>query len=294
MATIGVDFGGTWIRAAVINSAGTAGKVFRIETRSHRDAGSIMKDLTDLIETTRSSGSDPIEAIGLAIPTTLNQENEMEPCPNLPTMPEFPIVRELANRFTEPVWIENDARCFVLGEWRFGKGRGCETVAGITLGTSVGLGVIAHGSLLIGKHRQAGEIWRSPARLDNHGGRDKNPRVHDLLRGQALEEMYTSRCGRQKSVQDIADAARDGDEASLGAFHDYGLMLGNALSWTANILDPDIIILGGSGAKDFELFAQAAAEVLHRPDVKLEKTELGELAAILGAAEGAASSGRNK
>jgi predicted NBD/HSP70 family sugar kinase len=118
--------------------------------------------------------------------------------------------------------------------------------------------------------------------------------VHSLLRAEGLAEIYSQIGEPERPVQDIAAAAREGDTAALEACRAYGCILGKTLSWVSNIIDPEVMVIGGSGAQDFDLFKPGIDQFLHRPDIQIAQSELGESAAILGAAYGALEGGTTK
>jgi len=158
---VGVDLGGTRIRAAAVSSTGTIDKFRQRPTQSDRPAMHIVEDVVELVQEVAPVG---LAGIGVGVPTTLDERGCLRPCLNLPTFGSFNLGAELQTRLNTKVQLENDARCFTLGEWAWGAARGVRIAVGLTLGTSVGLGIVVDGVPFRGAHGDAGEIWRSPTR----------------------------------------------------------------------------------------------------------------------------------
>jgi predicted NBD/HSP70 family sugar kinase len=116
---------------------------------------------------------------------------------------------------------------------------------------------------------------------------DSSLSVHDLLRGEAVEELYRDLSGINAKPWEIAAAARREDASAVESFRRYGRRLGRTLAWVCNVIDPDVAVFGGSVASDFGLFGPALQEALARPDIRLLASALGDQAGVLGAALGA-------
>ena len=108
--------------------------------------------------------------------------------------------------------MENDAQCFALGEWYYGAAKGAGLLAGITLGTGLGLGIVVNGKLLRGAHGRAGEIWCSPANIEDCGKHSRN--IESFVSGPALEEAYERKTGQHLQADKIALLMKQGDEAA--------------------------------------------------------------------------------
>jgi predicted NBD/HSP70 family sugar kinase len=280
MHYIGVDFGGTWIRAGLVNDTGGMLRTVRRPTNSNRPAEEIADDVLRAIEELDHAG---VSAIGVGVPTTLRNDLSLAPCPNLPTMSGFPLNQWLCDRSAIPVHLENDARCFGLAEWLWGVQHGVDILAAVTLGTSIGLAFVISGELLDGAHREAGEIWRSPVDLTTSSMTDFAT-VHDFLSGDWLSAAFRAATGDQASAEQVAQLATNENRAAQKVFADYGRTLGNTLAWVCNILDPDAIVIGGSISRSFSLFEKDLSARLPALHCKVELSVLGDNAGILGAA----------
>lgn len=277
-----MDIGATWMRAAIVDAQAKLGPITRRPTEPQRPPQQIADDIAAMVEQLVASADKAISAIGIGIPTTLDDDGRLDPSPNLPTLTRFPLRDTLADRLGLPVHMDNDARCFALGEARYGAGVNCRVVAGLTLGTGIGLGIAIDGKPHRGAHRQAGEIWRAPNRLDRPPNDQTN--VEAIVSGMAIERAYHAATGTKLDGPEIARRAAAGDQAAQRIFTDFGRALGNVILWIADMLDPDVYVLGGSVTDAFDLFAQSMRQVLGDRSLRIVRSTLGPQAAIYGAA----------
>jgi glucokinase len=276
---VGLDLGGTRMRAAVVDETGNVAGIHQRPTRAERSALSIMDDVADLIREAAPHG--PIK-VGAGVPTTLDEAGRLRPCLNLPTFGSLALREELESRLGAPVRLENDASCFARGEWAWGAAKGARTAIGLTLGTSVGLGIIMEGAVFHGAHGEAGEIWRSPARLLPEGSIEDD--VHTRLGGQAISRGYSTRSGKNLDPAAVAGLATRGDGDAMATFEEYGRDLGRVLCWICDILDPDLAVIGGAVAASFALLLPPVTAAMKDRRCTVAASVLGDRAAILGAA----------
>ena len=279
---ISVDLGGTWIRAAMVSADGVCGAIVRASTHGHRLPEAIINDLMAVIEKSRQSAADPqndIEAVAIGIPTTLDPQGYPAAGDNLPTMAGFDIKKQLEIALHLPVVLFNDANCFTVGEWWQGVGQGTHNFCGITLGTGIGAGLVINGNLYNGSHGCAGEIWNSPWLTG---------RVEKYACGQAVESEYERRSGQRLNGTQIAELAEHGDSIAMNVYADFGISLGQILSFIINVIDPEAIAIGGAVAESFRFFCGTlrktiAANTTAGANFRVEQSRLGEKAALLGA-----------
>lgn len=201
---------------------------------------------------------------------------------NLPSLHGFPIVTRLAQSVKLPVVLNNDGNCFGLAEARFGAGKGSQACCGLTLGTGLGCAVVLAGRLWNGPAGAAAEIWCSPY---------QGQMIEDSVSGRGVRRNYTQRSGRQEPPARIAELARAGDEHAREAWHTFGRDLAVPVAYLCNTVDPDVVVLGGSLSKAFDLFQQAMLEAalpyinrMNRDRVRIVPAALGDAAGVLGAA----------
>ncbi|NOT63016.1 MAG: ROK family protein, partial [Acidobacteria bacterium] len=177
-----------------------------------------------------------------------------------------------------PVKIENDARCFLLAEARFGAGRGARNACGITLGTGAGGAVMVNGELITGANAEAGEVWRIPCR---------DSFLEYFVSGAGLVRGYQAAGGNADetiTAADIAVRARAGERAALQAWESYGNDVYALCETMIALLEPEVIILGGSMAQAHDLFGAQFKEKLAGRASRIALAELDAAAGLIGAA----------
>lgn len=278
-----VDLGGTWIRAALVSPAGVCGEIARRPTQPTRRPEEVMADVVAAVEEARrTSGPDAagVAGIGVGVATVIEPDGRLVSCPTLASLGGLDLGGDLQQRSGLPVGVWNDASCFAVGEWWMGAGKGAASLCGITLGTGIGLGIVIGGRLHRGSHGYAGEVWSTPT-----GGGV----LEDHVSAGAIARSYQRLSGEEVTAEEVASRAAAGDAHAVGAFAEFGEALGAAVSFIANVLDPEVIVFGGSVSRSFELFREPLADVVASATtaggrLRLERSALGDVAALLGAA----------
>ena len=239
MKVIGIDLGATNIRGALVTDQSLSGL---ISIKIHSE-GSVEAVLEDIYQTIDPLIDKDVAAIGIGVPSVVDvEEGIVYDVQYIPSWKEVPLKRILEKKYNKPVFVNNDANCFVLGEYYFGKGRGAASLIGLTIGTGLGGGVIIHNKLFPGRNCGAGEFGLLPYK-DNileyycSGSFFKN--VHGL-----------------DGVQ-VFESAKKGDPQALALYSQLGTHLGNAIKAVMYTYDPELIILGGSVAQAFDWFRQS-------------------------------------
>ena len=282
---IGIDLGGTKICGVVADGTREmVGGPVDVPTRRERPSEEILRTILATAERLLKEANirtEDVDRVGLGVPTTLDEQGGMVACPNLPTMGGFRIGRELEDALGRPVVLENDANCFAYGEWYAGAGKGTSICCGITLGTGLGMGIVMEGRIYRGSHGSAGEIWFSPY----GNGR----RVEEIVSGPGVAALYRERAGQALKAREIAERAREGEEAAVEVWRTFGEALGFALSYVVNVLDPEVVVIGGSVGAAYDLFEGSVRSMLERyvydsQTVRITPASLGKVAGALGAA----------
>ena len=203
--------------------------------------------------------------------------------PNMTYLRDFPLLKRMEEKLSMEVVLGNDANCFVLGQQIAGAAKDCRNVFGMTLGTGFGCGMIIDGRLYEGATGTAAEYGISKY-LEGE--------FEDYLSGRGLKSIYRKISGNSKRPFEIEDAARGGAPDAILAFVEFGRHVGNALSYVVNLIDPEMIVIGGSIANAYDLFIEPLKESLlsgisELPARKLQIREAmnGELNTIIGAAK---------
>lgn len=241
---LGVDLGGTKTEAVVLDPQGIALQTLRRPTPVHRGYDAILDTVCGLVtDLERDFGRC---SIGMGTPGTLARNGRLKNS-NTVCLNGQPIQQDVAQRLGRPIRLANDANCFALSEARDGAGQGHAVVFGIILGTGVGGGLVVHGRLIEGLHAIAGEWGHNPLEPDGppcYCGR--RGCVETLLSGPGLRADYQRHGGSSDpDVAQIAARAAAGERAAQEALDRHSARLGRALATVINIIDPDVVVVGG-------------------------------------------------
>ncbi|MGI6318435.1 MAG: ROK family protein [Dethiobacteria bacterium] len=307
---VGVDLGGTKMLLAL--AAGDDGEVIRLKkvpTRAREGPQSVLRRLIGNIEEILSDEGLPfnkLEGIGLCIAGFYDiRSRQMISSPNLPGWEMFPLERELKERLHLPIIIENDANAAAYGEFVFGAGRGTKNMVNITLGTGIGGGIIVEGKIYRGSGGFAGEIGHLNV-LHNGPlcGCGRYGCVESLSSGSAIEREWrlissgnslrpepgiTMETSAGLQASQIFAAARDGNPDAIKIVERAAYYFGLALSYVVNILNPEMIVVGGGLAGYGDFFIDRASCYLNEAAISpsgkmavLVPAELGEEAGVKG------------
>lgn len=280
-----VDLGGTKILSSLFSPEGEIlGPPLESPTESHLNPEEVVENICGNFRKTLEACGKSIEnvaRVGIGVPTTIQYNRGLiDSSPNLPTMTDYPLAGVLAEKIGVPVYMEKDANCFILGEKARGAASGCRDCCGVTLGTGLGLGIVIGGRLLHGNDRCAGEIWKCPYDGDI---------LENRASGTAMAEKYARATGEKLSGGEIHRKAAGGDRIARELFAEMGLALGRGLSYLVNLLNPEVIVIGGSVARAWDLFAGPMEKVVHshridRNATRIARSKLEHLATLYGAA----------
>jgi fructokinase len=243
---IGVDLGGTKIEAIALDETGATVARRRVATPVGDYAGTIraIADLVAAIEAEHGPG----RSVGVGTPGAISSRTGLMKNANSTVLNGKPLDRDLSSLLGRPVPIENDANCFALSEAIDGAGAGTRTVFGVILGTGVGGGVIVEGRIQRGANAIAGEWGHNPLPWAGDAERPGEPCycgrvgcIETFLSGAGLRRLDPS--GRPAEA--IARAAAAGEPEASAALDLYRDRLARALASVINILDPDVVVLGG-------------------------------------------------
>jgi fructokinase len=246
---IGVDLGGTKIEAVALDDRGVVVAHERIATPREYDGTleAIGGVVGRIEETVSERGTVGVGIPGVSVPATGLVKNA-----NSVWLIGQPLQRDLERQLGRPVRLANDANCFALSEASDGAAAGADVVFGVILGTGVGGGIVVNGRCLEGTNLIAGEWghnplpWPTAEKLPGppcYCG--KRGCVESFLSGPGLEHDYTTHAGEPRSSVDIASAAQMGDANARAAMARYQDRLARGLASVINLLDPEVIVLGG-------------------------------------------------
>src|SRR6478735_2896462 len=293
----GFDLGGTKIEGVILPSVHDPKPILRkrIDTEAEQGyqhiVGQIIK-LTELMK--EESGLQPA-ALGIGTPGVLDPILlTMKNC-NSTALNGQPLLSDVQSGLNIPVVLANDANCFALAETHWGvvkeKAPDAKMVFGIIMGTGVGGGIVIEGKVWNGKHGIAGE-WGHNF-LDESGGPcycGKTGCVEKVLSGPSLQKYYHSLSGKEASLKQIVHAARhESEDHATKTIDRLCHYFGKAVSVVIDILDPDVIVVGGGVGNIDEVYTEGYDAIRkfifnNRVDVPVLKPSLGDSAGVFGAA----------
>ncbi|MBX3267848.1 MAG: ROK family protein [Acidobacteria bacterium] len=308
---LAADLGGTNLRMAVIGENGET----KYRSRSSTPSSRRREDVVDLlvgsarecIEATRSDGT--ISAFGIAAPAVLDHEaGRVLVAPNLPELNDFSLASAVSGLLGIEVFLENDANAAAIGENWLGASHGFNSSICVTLGTGVGGGVIIDGKPLRGIDGTAGEIGHicvepfghpcgcgSVGCLEQYSSATAVVRMAKELLSEFPDSSFAS--GNDLSSLDVYNAAISGDPLANEVFRRFGFYLGVALGGLINVLNPEVIVIGGGASESWDVFIEPLNQEIRKRAFKrpadrviIVKAKLGDDAGILGVAKLAFSS----
>jgi len=248
---IGVDLGGTKIELIALDDSSVTLLRQRVPTPSGDYAGTLNTIAALVVSAERDLRQTG--TVGVASPGAISTRTGLLKNSNSTVLNGRALDRDLSERLGRPVRLENDANCFALSEAVDGAGAGCTVVFGVILGTGVGGGIVVDGRLLVGPHRIAGEWGHNPLPWSCDSERPgaacycgKAGCVETFLNGAGLSREYQSHGGNGAlSALQIASAAQAGEARAQQSLAVYQDRLARSFAVVVDLIDPDVIVLGG-------------------------------------------------
>jgi glucokinase len=305
---VGIDLGGSKLRGGLLSSAGQLVGRLEVQTEAWKGSVSVLAKLKSVI--TRlldSTDLARVAGIGIAAAGQIHPKTHaVVYAPNL-EWENVPLRDEIESAFGMPVYVENDVRAAAWGEYRFGVGRGAQSLVAVFVGTGVGSGAVVDGILLRGAGNAAGELGHTqvvpdgvPCACGQRGcveayasGRGFARRLEAALAAGTETCLGPETGGDASRVTAalVARAAVAGDVFARGLWDDAERFLGQAIANYVTLLNPELLVLGGGVmttvpglAPALERQIRAHATVLSR-DVRIARAGLGDSSAIFGAAD---------
>ncbi len=286
---LGIDLGGTKIEGIVLAEGGEVLRRRRVVTERERGYEHICGRVADLVAELRAVARD-CRRVGIGTPGSLSARDGTIKNSNTLCLNGRPLRDDLERALGIEVVLENDANCFTLAEVRAGAARAARLAFGVILGTGVGGGIVVDDRVWTGPQHVAGE-W------GHHRISDDGPPcycrqrgcVETFLSGPALERAWIDAGGAPADATMIAALAAAGDARAAGVIERYVDHFGRALANVVNILDPDVIVLGG-GLSNLDLLygrgVEAVARYVFNDELRtrIVKNALGDSGGVVGAA----------
>jgi fructokinase len=292
----GIDLGGTKIEGVILQPGEISNPLVRkrVDTESYKGYNHIINQIARLVEAMKvQSGLQPLN-IGFGTPGVLDPILQtMKNC-NSTALNGMPLKKDLEDKLKVPVVLANDANCFALAETRWGvvkeKSPDAQIVFGIIMGTGVGGGIVINNQVWNGRHGIAGE-WGHNF-LDETGGKcycGKIGCVETVISGPATERYYERLSGEKINLKEISKRYAEGEAAAKETVERLCDFFGKAVSVVIDILDPDVIVIGGGVGNIDALYTDGVTALKkyifnNRVDVPVLKPILGDSAGVFGAA----------
>jgi fructokinase len=291
---IGIDLGGTKIEALALAEDGREQARRRIAT-PRGDYQRTLQAIVDLVRTLEAELGES-GTVGVGIPGTISQTTGLVKNANSTWLIGRPLGEDLPSLLGRPVRFGNDANCFALSEATDGAASGVHVVFGVIVGTGTGGGVVVNGRVVVGANAIAGEWGHNPLPAPRDDERP-GPRcycgrygcVETFLSGPGLALDYAASGGREGTAAEIAERAAAGEAFAEAALVRYEDRMARALAAIVNVLDPDVIVLGGGLSKIVRLYESVPR--LWRPHIfsdavhtRLVPAKHGDSSGVRGAA----------
>jgi len=288
---IGIDFGGTTIKSAVVQAGKLVAHGDTIDTQVHEGPASLIDEMLGVIAALRESHPE-VAAVGVGLPGFIDSVNGIvHELTNVPGWHEVPLCRILRDRTGLPAIIENDAKAMAYGETKYGAAQNCRFVICITLGTGVGGALILDGRLYRGAQLAAGEIGHTSIDYRGTPGLYHNPGDLEMFVGNhhiaARAVQLYKEAGRDVPVEDctprdLTEAAHAGDAIARKLWDSIGTELGCAFANVIWLLNPDAIVIGGGVAQAGDILFDPIKRTIRERTLPLFHENLRIVPAALG------------
>jgi len=303
---IGFDIGGTNIRGVALDDAGAVIATNRLKRPTEND--DMVEAVVDMTAELESKTGQAVSALGVGCAGQVDLSGVVRTSPNIPSMVQFPLLAELQQRFDVPVLVDNDATTAAWAEAKTGAGAGHQDIVFVAFGTGIGGGIVIDGELKRGRHGAAGEIGHmiidpdGPACVcGRHGCWEQ------MASGGALGRLARDAAARGRAPTIVAEAGGSvdaiagehvaslltkGDPVASALLVDLAAQIAIGLNNLVNVLDPEVIVIGGGlsdiGEQFFTAIQRGFDEVLvdrqRRPEIPILGAKHGGLAGAIGAA----------
>lgn len=292
MTSLGVDIGATKINFVLLKNNRVLKSRKVLTPKIKKELIKILKEnIKDLVSSVKPSD---IRGIGIGVPGPLNKKGDLvlNP-PNLRYLSKVSLSKIMEKELSSTlyfrgkrVFMENDANCFVLGEAILGAGKGAKSVFGITLGSGLGGGLAINGKIYQGAFGSAGEAGHMVIKFD---GPKCSCGSFGCFEGYCSEKFFKK---YKISPKDLLNKAIRGNKTSLRIFSEYGKYVGLGLGNIINLIDPEVVVVGGGIANAYKFFELALKSEMKKrvispvskKYVKIKRSKLGDFAGAIGAA----------
>ena len=300
---IGVDLGGTLIRAIRTDLEGERVARAQLPTEAQSGGEAVMERINTAIEEVMH-GAEPDEVLGIGVgaPGPIDADGRIYDPPNLPDWGDLSLSKRIHDRFNLPAYAGNDANLAALGEHRFGAGQQVDDMVYVTVSTGIGGGIISGGRLLLGARGYAAEIGHQTLVADGPiCGCGQPGHLEALASGPAIARNAKEHldAGASSTITDfseeitaesVAEAAQAGDELARELLAEAGFYIGLGLANLIHVLEPQRVLIGGGVSQAGDLLFEPIRETVKQSvmspiylDVEILPAALGADVGLMGA-----------
>lgn len=287
---IGIDLGGTKIELVVIDDNFKILHIERILTESKKGANHVLDQINYLYKNCMKLFKNSAHTIGIGTPGSISEETGLLRNSTIYCHNGLPIRSLIEKRIKHSVVIENDANCFALAESKMGAGRNYRVVFGVILGTGCGGGIVFNNNLWTGLHGLAGEWGHSIIDINGHECFcGKRGCINTLISGSSLENIIKNSLKRVITAENFLNQ-NTYTRAEQEILNDFYCNFGIAISNIINIINPNVIIIGGGLSNHAGLYGKSVEKIITKFSnsdneiTPIVKNSLGDSAGVLGAA----------
>ena len=291
---LGIDLGGSKIEIIALDNQGVELLRRRVQT-PQGDYSATLHAIENLVHSAESELGQR-GSVGIGTPGTISKATGLLKNSNSVHLNGKPVLQDLESLLQRKVMISNDANCFALSEATDGAASGAPVVFGVIIGTGVGAGIVVNGKVLTGPNGIAGEWGHNslpwPAADELPGPEcycGQKGCIETFLSGPGMTKLHQTESGEALSPEIIVARAEEGDQACVLSMQHYENRLARALAHVINILDPDVIVLGGGMSNIERLYSNVPQlwtrwVFSDRVDTRLVKNKFGDSSGVRGAA----------
>jgi len=290
MFRIGIDLGGTKIEGIALDALGKELLRQRVGTEQEKGYAHILNRIRGLHDELAAGIQGAAHTFGIGTPGAISPRTGLLKNSNTVCMNGQPVKADLERLLGRKIEIQNDANCFAMAEALHGAGRGKKLVFGVIMGTGCGGGIVHQGEVITGPQAIAGEWGHMSINPDGPLCYcSQRGCVETYISGGGLEARYAEQFGRKKSFKEIAKDYQAGDAKTAEFMKTFFRHFGRSLANLIDLLDPDVVVIGG-GVSNFDaLYTEGVAEVARYVfsdyfETPIVKHQLGDSAGVIGAA----------
>ena len=290
MYRIGIDLGGTKIEGVVLDADGK--EIFRQRIATEREGGyqHILHRIKSVHDALVATVPNQPTTFGIGTPGALSPRTGLLKNSNTVCMNGQPVKTDLEKLLGRKIEIQNDANCFAMAEALLGAGRGKRLVFGVIIGTGCGGGIVYKSEVFTGAQAIAGE-WGHMS-IDPQGPLcycGKKGCVETFISGAGLENRYAEKFGVRRPLKEVEVAYFAGEPNAVTFMEEFFDRFGRAVANLIDILDPDVVVLGGGVSNFKAIYTEGVAAVqkyvfTDELETPIVKNQLGDSAGVLGAA----------